>query len=249
VPTAFAPSSARVILDLVETTVPQCSLRVNGTFVANLPVVGGNGGVWAEDLEFQVDPAILTATGNTIELRSSGSNLDDYLFKDVRFEFVPPFEALPEAGDPGPYHVGDDSGAGSTGLFALMVDPIGTSWQSEPFAAPSSELLLDARVLLDIAATDASGNEVLLNGVRLGFLPIRTDATTWSADIAFPFDPDLLQETGNRITVRAGVGGLPVYDDFMIQNVRVEAAPLDAAPPGGYSDNAGVHEFIIEVAP
>lgn len=249
VPTAFTPSSARVIVDLVETNVSQNSIRVNGTFVANLPVIGGNGGVWAEDLAFPVDPAILTATGNTIELRSAGSNLDDYLFKDVRFELVPPFETLPDAGDAAPYHIGDDSGAGSTGLFALMVDPIGTSWESEPFAAPSSELLLDARVLLDIAATDASGNEVLLNGVRLGFLPVRNDATTWSTDIAFPFDPDLLQETGNRITVRAGVGGLPVYDDFMIQNVRVETAPLDAAPPGGYSDNAGIHEFIIDVAP
>lgn len=248
IPSSFTPSSVRVSFDLADTNPASLnSIRVNGVFLSYLPGTGVNATSWTEDVTYSFDPVVLTPTGNTIEFRSSGSNLDDFLIKDVRFEFVPPFVSLPDAGDPGAFHLGDNTG--SSGLFALMPTPYGSSWESDPFDAPDADLLADARVILDIAQTDFSGNDVLVNGVRVGFLPVRTNGTVWSSDIAFVFDPELLQTTGNRVTVRATTSGGTNFDDFMMQNVRVEVAPLDAAPPGGYSDNAGVHEFIIEVSP
>jgi hypothetical protein len=35
----------------------------------------------------------------------------------------------------------------------------------------------------------------------------------------------------------------------MMRNARIAVAPGAAVPPGGYSDNAGVHELIIDVGP
>lgn len=248
VPDAYAPSSARLTFDLAETNPGSLnSVRVNGVFLGYLPGTGTNASAWTEDVTYAVDPSVLSQTGNTIEFRSVGSDLDDYLIRDVRFEFVPPFVALPDAGEPGAIHVGDNVGSG--GLFALMPEPFGPSWESAPFEAPESDLLLDARVVLDIAQTDFSQNDVLVNGVRVGFLPVRTNGSVWSPDIALSFDPALLQETGNRVTVRSTTSGGLNFDDFMIQNIRVEIATLESAPPGGYSDNSGVHEFIIEVSP
>lgn len=258
-PTGIAPSSGRVLLDLVGTDLGGNTVRVNGQFVSFLPVTGADITTWVEDLAFTVDPSILLPTGNTIEVRSSGGNLDDFLFQNLRFEIAPPATVLPEPSDPTAYHlgdlqgqfIGDGVGAGNWGLFALMPIPYGTSWTSAPFDVADIETLGGASVVIDIAQTDRSNNLVLVNGTAIGTLPVRPDGTVWSTDEEISFDPGLLEETGNRIEVRSGylVAGLAEVDDFMMRNARIAVAPASGVPPGGYSDNAGVHEFIIEVSP
>lgn len=258
-PTGFTPSSGRVVVDLVGTDIGGNSVWVNGQRIAYLPITGADITTWVEDLSFSVDPSILLPTGNTIQLRSNGGNLDDFLFQNLRFEVAPPVVLLPEPTDPTPYHlgcncgqfIGDGVGAGNWGLFASMPTPYGTSWTSPPFDVESPETLGGASVVIDIAQTDRGNNLVLVNGTVIGTLPIRPDGTVWSTDEEIGFDPALLEETGNRIEVRSGylVAGLAEVDDFMMRNARLAVAPEAAVPPGGYADNAGVHELIIEISP
>jgi hypothetical protein len=245
-PIAFTPGTAQAILDLAETNSGGNSIRVNGQFVANLPNTGTNTGLWTEDVTFVVDPSILLPTGNVIELRAAGGNLDDYLFRDLRFMVTGPFAQLPEPNDPTPHHLGDDFG--TNGLFATVPDPEGATWESALFDAPTLDSSAEARILVDLAQTDFTNNIVLVNGVQVGVLPIRTSATEWSTDNRIPFDAALLREFGNRITIRSG-SSLGNLDDFLLRDVRVEVTDPTATPPGGYSDNTGIHEFILEVSP
>ena len=179
-------------------------------------------------------------------------------FKNLRFEVAPPFEFLPELSDPTPYHlgdlrgqfVGDGVGSGNWGLFASMPTPYGKSWTSPTFNVESPETLAGASVVIDIAQTDIGNNRVLVNGMIVGSLPIRRDGTVWSTDEEIPFDPALLKKTGNRIEVRSGnLSGFAEVDDFMMRNARIAVAPASGVPPGGYSDNTGFQELIIDVGP
>jgi hypothetical protein len=232
------------MLDLVGTNLTNNSIWVNGQFAGNLPLTGSNITVWAEDISIAVDPSLLSASGNVVEVRSAGGDLDDLLFKDLRIEVVPPLATLPGSLTSTPFHLGD--GEGSDGLFALAPVPLGLVWESPPFDAPDGDLYAEARVVLDVAQTDFGTNRVLLNGTFIGYLPYSPSISVWNSDVTRSFDPALLRETGNRIRIE--VNSSP-YDDFMLQNVRVEVPQIDAVPPGGYSDNGGVHEFIIEVSP
>lgn len=255
-PTGFTPSSGRVRVDLAGTNIGGNSVWVNGNFISYLPVTGATAATWTEDLVFTVDPSILLPTGNWIEMRASGVNLDDYLFKNLRFEVAPAATQLPEPSDTTPYHlgcncgqfIGDGVGSGSWGLFALMPTPYGTSWASPPFAVDNPEELIGASVIIDIAQTDSGNNSVWVNGTFAGRLPVRPDGTVWSTNEEIPFDPSLLNENGNRVEVRSGnlVPGLVEVDDFMMRDVRIAVAPAAAVPPGGYADNSGIQELVID---
>ena len=246
IPTASAPGGARALLDLADTSVPGNTIRVNGTVISNLPVTGPAIGDWTEDVAFDFDPALLLATGNVIELRSTGGNLDDYLFKDLRVVINAPFSQLSEPNDPTPVHLGDD--VGSNGLFALDPSPNGATWESAFFDAPNVDSTSGAQVLLDLAQTDFGGSTVRVNGTDIGALPVHPEGETWTEDVAIAFNAELLRSIGNQIEIESVlVGGN--LDDFMIRSVRVEVASAATMPPGGYSDNAGVHEFILEVGP
>jgi hypothetical protein len=251
-PSGFTPSGARVRLDLAGTDIGSNSVWVNGQQIAYLPNTGYT--AWLEDRAFTVNLSLLQPTGNQVGICSNGGNLDDFLFKNLRFEVAPPVVVQPEPSDPTPYHlgdlrgqfVGDGVGTGDWGLFANMPIPYGKSWTSPSFAVESPETLAGASLLFDIAQTDINNNPVYVNGTWVGNLPIRRDGTVWSAE-EFPFDPALLKEFGNRIEMRSGnLFGYVEVDDFMMRNVRLAVAQQDAAPPGGYADNTGFQELVID---
>jgi len=191
--------------------------------------------------------SLLLPSGNTIEVVSKGSNLDDLLITNVRIESFAPYAELPEATETDVHHLGDSSQ--SEGQWALAPDPEGTSWTSDPFAAPGFDTATSVRIRVDLMNSEFA-NPVLLNGVQVGILPdVGNGISDWTDDQQIlGIDPGLLLPAGNRIEVEAAAGGSN-HDDFLFRNLRLEIAPESDVPPGGYSDNTGMHEFVIHVVP
>lgn len=245
-PTPALLSRAKVTVDLVNTNFTNNQLRVNGSFAGAIPITGGGSDVWIENVEIDIDPSLLMATGNTIRLTSglNGGNRDDYLFRNVRLDLTPAFEQLPAPNDSEGHHLGDN--VSSNGLFAQYPDPEGVRWQSPPFDAPGADQAVAARLLIELAQTDFSNNEVFVNGDHVGALPEFASSAVWSSAQEVDFDPRSLRPSGNRITIQADRSGAN-YDDFLFRNPRIELAPEGATPPGGYDDNSGVAEFIIDL--
>jgi len=81
---------AKVILDCVNTE--GSSILVNGHDLGEIPLYS-DADVWHSDQELEFDSSFLNQTNNVIRIESyhdaGNDNFDDFLFRNVRLEYVP----------------------------------------------------------------------------------------------------------------------------------------------------------------
>jgi hypothetical protein len=239
-PTAL--TNARVLIDLVQTNFSTNAIQVNGQPAALLPSTGNGTTEWSNDHVIFFDPALLQASGNTITIvaGASGSNADDFLFRNLRLETGTGTTATV---DTDVHYLGDQDL--TVGLFNGQTQE-GISWSSAPFDVPDARAATGAMLRIDLVQTNFTTNEVRVNGEFAGHLPSTGDDTSvWSDGQGMAFAPVLLRETGNVISIVADTQGSNT-DDFLFRNVKLSIETVQG-PPGGYGDNTGMHEFVIEV--